>query len=788
MNNCDDGNACTTDSCVNRACINVGIEGCTKAEACTRNAQCDDGKPCTADLCEGGSCRNYALKNVPGCSDTPPKTIGDTVSHTVPAKDSFAAQHPGSPCKGNECELFVAGGVLNHCVQLDILPCVQDPDLPVHKAAMSESFLTDTTIVSEQQSTTPSTLFDVTHVAVDIAVPVIEVKPLELPLIRATERSDVPAEVCAQKNMIAVDNEKVFPYFDCVEGTVLHEATLQSSEASSALSAESSSSSSQTKLMRECPVMWSTLKQEMLFYGFKPRFICMPTDQRGSLLQRPECDSMMGYFPGTVMSCGNDDHPGICGLCQRREWDMAPADPPPSAPTEFAKTPACSTVVSLDPPYDNPYSSGRRAVGQDAAMVTPPDGKPFMTYLDAKSNALFSMKCMHPPTCTDMHQTLITYASGPSSITIGKDGLPVITSYGNNKLSVTKCENADCSQHSTITIDPPSAHGALPGRSMWTAQVAVPVDLGPRPPQEDKGAGWYNAVVTGKNGFPVIASYDAVSEQITVIICKNADCSDAEHLTVPAPIGPLPQKAQPLSLAILPDGSPALSFYKLPEKQVFVTTLGNSGFEGPHAITDEGAESGSEQSMAIGPDGFPIIVSFNAKEQRLEVIHCKNAACSEREVSILDGARAGASPKIVMGSDGKAVISYSDGTGHVRIATCSDPACAKGDIALAADGSRMGSTSALSLDKDGKPIIAFYDQLTATFKMAACNSKNCSCEAPPPPPVTGNAAQCNHCQDCGAGLWNICDMQECASLGDCLFTGLPYSATPVCRANPNVCR
>ncbi|NUN14217.1 MAG: hypothetical protein HUU55_11335, partial [Myxococcales bacterium] len=50
-NDCDDGNVCTTDSCIDNTCAHVPTTGC-----CTQNVHCDDMNPCTTDTCTEGQC------------------------------------------------------------------------------------------------------------------------------------------------------------------------------------------------------------------------------------------------------------------------------------------------------------------------------------------------------------------------------------------------------------------------------------------------------------------------------------------------------------------------------------------------------------------------------------------------------------------------------------------------------------------------------------------------------------------------------------------------------------
>jgi hypothetical protein len=84
---CDDGNPCTLDGCVNGNCVNLvanGI-GCTSGgmsgmcvnatcvtstgaptppPLCTVNADCDDGNDCTIDSCVLGSCVNVVANGL----------------------------------------------------------------------------------------------------------------------------------------------------------------------------------------------------------------------------------------------------------------------------------------------------------------------------------------------------------------------------------------------------------------------------------------------------------------------------------------------------------------------------------------------------------------------------------------------------------------------------------------------------------------------------------------------------------------------------------------------------
>ena len=50
---CNDSNACTTDTCDAGACAHAAISGCVP---CTTAADCNDSNACTTDSCDAGAC------------------------------------------------------------------------------------------------------------------------------------------------------------------------------------------------------------------------------------------------------------------------------------------------------------------------------------------------------------------------------------------------------------------------------------------------------------------------------------------------------------------------------------------------------------------------------------------------------------------------------------------------------------------------------------------------------------------------------------------------------------
>jgi len=102
---CNDGNACSTDTCAPKA--KGGNPVCSyavKKECCNSAADCNDGKACTVDICsgKGGKCTHSAkpgcCKSTADCDDKNPCTVDHC------PKSGAQCQHTNTCCKSDtEC-------------------------------------------------------------------------------------------------------------------------------------------------------------------------------------------------------------------------------------------------------------------------------------------------------------------------------------------------------------------------------------------------------------------------------------------------------------------------------------------------------------------------------------------------------------------------------------------------------------------------------------------------------------------------------------------------------------
>src|SRR5262249_11428703 len=99
---CDDGNACTTDSCDQAGgCVHVAISGCS---ACASAADCNDGNACTTDACVSGRCTHGPLADGASCDDRRYCDGAETCRAGVCTAGPPVRCDDGNPCTADACD------------------------------------------------------------------------------------------------------------------------------------------------------------------------------------------------------------------------------------------------------------------------------------------------------------------------------------------------------------------------------------------------------------------------------------------------------------------------------------------------------------------------------------------------------------------------------------------------------------------------------------------------------------------------------------------------------------
>jgi predicted regulator of Ras-like GTPase activity (Roadblock/LC7/MglB family) len=161
---------------------------------------------------------------------------------------------------------------------------------------------------------------------------------------------------------------------------------------------------------------------------------------------------------------------------------------------------------------------------------------PVISYSDSNNSSLKVAKCLIAD-CSFLTSTATVDSTGNvgqyTSITIGTDGLPVISYYdnANGDLKVAKCANAACSGTATIT-------------TVDTGGAAV--------------VGEYSSITIGTDGLPVISYYDNSNGNLKVAKCPNAACGGAATISTVDSTGDVGQYT---SITIGTDGLPVISYF-----------------------------------------------------------------------------------------------------------------------------------------------------------------------------------------------------------------------------------
>ena len=183
---------------------------------------------------------------------------------------------------------------------------------------------------------------------------------------------------------------------------------------------------------------------------------------------------------------------------------------------------------------------------------------------------------------------------GYTSITIGSDGLPVISYYDvtNGDLKAAHCAEAACSSADTHTLDSPG------------------------------DVGGYTSITIGSDGLPVISYYDATNGDLKAAHCADPACSSADLHTLDSAgdVGGY------TSITIGSDGLPVISYEDATNGDLKVAHCADPACSSAALHTlDSAGYVGLYTSITIGSDGLPVISYFDNYD--LKVAHCSNPLC-----------------------------------------------------------------------------------------------------------------------------------------------------------------
>jgi len=288
-----------------------------------------------------------------------------------------------------------------------------------------------------------------------------------------------------------------------------------------------------------------------------------------------------------------------------------------------------------------------------------------------------------------------------SSITIGTDGLPIISyydgSFGDQNLNVAHCNNLACSIASTKTaIDS--------------------TDI----------VGKYTSITIGTDGLPIISYYDDTHDDLKVAHCDNVTCTSATTNTLDS----TDEVGRFTSITIGTDGLPIISYHDDTNSDLKVAHCNDVTCTGAAITTiDSGGFVGRGTSITIGTDGLPIISYSEFGSGTLKVAHCNDVTCTGAVATTIDSdGFVGQYTSITIGTDGLPIISYYDNTNaDLKVVHCNIVICNTGTVKTTIDSAgSVGRFISITIGTDGLPIISYGDDTNRDLKVAHCNDVTCT--------------------------------------------------------------
>jgi hypothetical protein len=240
------------------------------------------------------------------------------------------------------------------------------------------------------------------------------------------------------------------------------------------------------------------------------------------------------------------------------------------------------------------------SVNSKTSIVIGSDGLPVISYRDASADALRVLHCGDSD-CSGGNTLELVDDSGTdgndSSLTIGVDGLPVISFLGtsSSELVVIHCENFACTTR---------------GEPVRMDQSGV--------------NGFDSSIAIGADGLPVIAYREVSNGDLNVVHCGSIDCAVGNLVTV---IDDDPDVGFDISLTIGADGLPIIRYADRELsilKFVHCGTLRCNNASSVVVIDSERTVLG-HTAITVGRNGLPIIAYRDETLDALKVAYLSNA-------------------------------------------------------------------------------------------------------------------------------------------------------------------
>lgn len=276
--------------------------------------------------------------------------------------------------------------------------------------------------------------------------------------------------------------------------------------------------------------------------------------------------------------------------------------------------------------------------------------------------------------------------------------------------------------------------------------------------QPDAG-GQYTSLKLDSSGFPVVAHYDPINEDLKVVHCGNADCSAGNTVTAPDPMTIAVVGVGHTSLALI-GNTPVVTHYDSNPRDLKLVRCGNAACSSGNTVRtlDSGQTDnvGIYASVAINGSGNPVVAYYTEPFDILKVLVCGDATCNAYGDQNVDTTPiTGLYTSLALDASGFAVVSYYDqSNADLKVVHCGDANCTSGNTITTVDGApaEVGKHTSLALDTSGFPVVSYYDETNGDLKVVHCGDANCtSGNTIATPDATGTVGQYTSLALDGAG-------------------------------------
>lgn len=232
---------------------------------------------------------------------------------------------------------------------------------------------------------------------------------------------------------------------------------------------------------------------------------------------------------------------------------------------------------------------------------------------------------------------------------------------------------------------------------------------------------------------------------LALTTCADLRCTERRTVELTRlPSGLHPEHGQPLSVAVGPDGTPAVA-YRDEYGRVTVSACDTSQCRRPEVTTPvEGTDDplttedainhpNAGLDVVVGRGGLPVVAYREADSGTARLLSCQDRTCSQvvdRAVTGPGWLRPG--PALMQGDEGRLfVATYDEGgrQGRLVLVVCDDPACTVPETVPLANVRHKAGRPEIAFTPDGRPQVlwADYDDFLhrGHLRLTTCASPDC---------------------------------------------------------------